>query len=86
MLKYNARNDINWYCHFQLDEKEKESFALRSRVRSLEMKLEDVGHLKELEATVHSQKWEEFARLAESMKSLSSTMTRTANGPSHEFS
>ncbi len=69
-----------------MDDKEKENFALRSRMRSLEGKVTDIGHLKELEATVQSQKWEEFARLAESMKSLSHNMTRTVNGPAIDYS
>jgi len=41
----------------------------------MEVKLKDTHHLKTLEATVQTQKWEEFEKLAESMRSLSHTMS-----------
>jgi hypothetical protein len=46
---------------------------------SLDTRIAQFERLKVLEGTVNSQKWEEFERLADSMKSLSATMARTAS-------
>ena len=62
----------------QVDEKEKEILTLRAHVHSLESRLQDLEHLKLLQSTVNSQKWEEFSRLAESMKTLSRSMARSS--------
>lgn len=56
--------------------------GLTSHVHSLENRLQDLEHLKLLESTVHSQKWEEFSRLADSMKTLSRSMARSTNAES----
>ena len=45
----------------------------------MESRLHDLEHLKDLEASVHTQKWEEFSRLADSMKTLSRSMARSAS-------
>ena len=44
----------------------------------MELKTEDLENLKSVEAAIHSQKWEEFSKLAESMKTLSRSMVRTS--------
>ena len=62
-----------------MEEKEKEILGLRTHIHSLETRLKDLEHLKDLESSVHSQKWEEFSRLADSMKNLSRTMANTGS-------
>ena len=62
-----------------MEEKDKEVEGIRGHVNSLETRLKDLEHLKDLESSVHSQKWEEFSRLADSMKNLSRTMARTGS-------
>ncbi|ELU18498.1 hypothetical protein CAPTEDRAFT_188336 [Capitella teleta] len=64
----------------QVDEKDKEIMTLRAHIHSLESRLHDLEHLKDLETTVNSQKWEEFSRLAESMKTLSRSMAHSTSG------
>lgn len=44
----------------------------------MEGKVKDLDHLKTLESTVQSQKWEEFEKLAENMRTLSHSMAHTS--------
>ena len=68
----------------QVNEKQTAMVALQERVHSLESKLKNLEHLQELQSSIHSQKWDEFSRLAESMKTLSRSMAQNsgAGGPS----
>lgn len=43
----------------------------------MDSKLKDLEHLNSLESTVQSQKWEEFEKLAENMRTLSHTMAHS---------
>lgn len=60
--------------HFQLDENEMIIQELEAQIQTLENKLRALEQLQSLQSSIHSQKWEEFSRLAESMKTLSHTM------------
>ncbi|KAK3611538.1 hypothetical protein CHS0354_016471 [Potamilus streckersoni] len=60
----------------KLDMKNEEVVQLRGKISSLEGRLQDVEELKSLETTIQSQKWGEFERLAENMRTLSSSMAR----------
>jgi hypothetical protein len=64
----------------KLERKDQEIVLLRSQVQTMEGKLKDLDHLKTLESTVQSQKWEEFEKLAENMRTLSHSMAHTS-GP-----
>ncbi|XP_050409541.1 golgin subfamily A member 6-like protein 22 isoform X2 [Patella vulgata] len=63
----------------QIEIKDREIMTLQSEVSSLDARMQDLDYQKNLESTVHSQKWHEFGRLAESMRSLSTTMARSAS-------
>lgn len=52
---------------------------LRAEIAQMESRLKQVEFQKSLELSAQSQKWEEFGRLAESMRTLSSTMAQTAS-------
>ena len=65
----------------KVDEKEKEILKLKTHVLSLERRLKELDYLKTLEGNINSQKWEEFSRLAESMKTLSQTMMSRTHSP-----
>ncbi|XP_062573134.1 ELKS/Rab6-interacting/CAST family member 1-like [Saccostrea cucullata] len=61
----------------KLEQKDKEIVLLRTQVQTMEVKLKDLEHLKTLESTVQSQKWEEFEKLAENMRTLSHSMAHS---------
>ncbi|XP_064652760.1 ELKS/Rab6-interacting/CAST family member 1-like isoform X2 [Lineus longissimus] len=63
----------------QLTHKEQEIVHLHAQIHSLDTKVSQFERLKILEGTVNSQKWEEFERLADSMKSLSATMAQSSS-------
>lgn len=63
----------------QLESKEQEISLLRSQAQAMEVRTKDLQYLKTLESTVQSQKWEEFEKLAESMRNLSHTMSKTTD-------
>ena len=46
-------------------------------VAALDARVKQAEYQKSLELSAQSQKWEEFGRLAESMRTLSSTMAQT---------
>ncbi|ESO86092.1 hypothetical protein LOTGIDRAFT_129830 [Lottia gigantea] len=69
----------------KIETKDHELISLQSEISSLESRLHDLDYQKNLESTVHSQKWQEFGRLAESMRTLSSTMARSTS-PTHSTS
>lgn len=54
---------------------EEENRLLRSEIEVLHIKIKEIDRLKQLEDLVHSQRWGELGDLAESMKTLSRTMT-----------
>lgn len=54
--------------------------SLEEKIRVLESKLRSLEQLQGLQSSIQSQKWEEFGRLAESMKTLSHSMIQTATG------
>lgn len=58
----------------KLELKNEEVVNLRSQVLSLEQRVEELEQLNTLESTSQSQKWSEFEKLAESMRTLSHTM------------
>lgn len=62
----------------KIEEKDRYLIELRADVASLESRLKQVEYQKSLELSTQSQKWEELGRLAENMRSLSSTMAHTA--------
>lgn len=61
----------------KIEQKDQEIVLLRSQVQTMESKLKDLEHLNSLESTVQSQKWEEFEKLAENMRTLSHTMAHS---------
>lgn len=63
----------------QVDEKQEKINDLEGHVHSLEDKLKNLEHLQGLHSSIQSQKWEEFGRLAESMKALSEKMARSSS-------
>jgi len=63
--------------HFQLEENELVTRDLEEQIQTLEGRLRALEQLQSLQSSIHSQKWEEFSRLAESMKTLSHTMIQT---------
>ena len=67
------------YLLFKLEDGEKEIYILQSQVHSMQSELKDMGRLKSLETTLSSQKWDEFGRLADSMKSLSRSMVHSGS-------
>lgn len=59
---------------------------LRGQIQSLEGQVTELEHLKDIESQYHSKKWEDFEKLADSMKNLSrnmaaSTSPRSARSP-----
>ena len=54
-----------------MNDKEREILTVHAHAHDLETQVKELEHLKGLESTLHSQKWEEFSRLAENMKHLS---------------
>ncbi|XP_055996073.1 ELKS/Rab6-interacting/CAST family member 1-like isoform X2 [Ostrea edulis] len=62
----------------KLERKDQEIVLLRSQIQTMEGKVKDLDHLKTLESTVQSQKWEEFEKLAENMRTLSHSMAHTS--------
>ncbi|CAL1533196.1 unnamed protein product [Lymnaea stagnalis] len=65
----------------KLDDKDREILTLRSSVDDLETRFRNLGLQKSMELAQQSQRWEEFSRLADSMKTLSKTMmTQTSLG------
>lgn len=61
----------------QLEENELVTRDLEEQIQTLEGRLRALEQLQSLQSSIHSQKWEEFSRLAESMKTLSHTMIQT---------
>nr|XP_022293000.1 golgin subfamily A member 5-like isoform X1 [Crassostrea virginica]XP_022293010.1 golgin subfamily A member 5-like isoform X1 [Crassostrea virginica]XP_022293019.1 golgin subfamily A member 5-like isoform X1 [Crassostrea virginica] len=62
----------------KLEQKDQEIVLLRSQVQTMEVRLKDLEHLNSLESTVQSQKWEEFEKLAENMRTLSHSMAHSS--------
>ncbi|CAC5384912.1 unnamed protein product [Mytilus coruscus] len=61
----------------KLEAKDQEIILLRSQNQTMEGKLRDIDRMNMMESSIQSQKWEEFEKLAESMRSLSHTMSHT---------
>ncbi|XP_071958573.1 uncharacterized protein [Antedon mediterranea] len=59
----------------QLSEKEQAVISLQTHMRTLELELQGYERKSKLESTIQTQKWEEFEKMAESMKMLSHSMT-----------
>ena len=59
----------------QLNDKDREILAMHAHVHEMETKLKELDYLKGLESALHSQKWEEFSQLADSMSCLSRTLS-----------
>jgi hypothetical protein len=66
---------INFFFKFQLEGKDQEILFLRSQVQTFEGKLRDTERMTMMESSLQNQKWEEFEKLAEGMRSLSHTMS-----------
>ena len=73
--------DVIGVSCLQLETRASETVQLQLQVSRLSGRLKELEHLKDLESTVHSQKWEEFSRLAESMKNLSHSMASRSQSP-----
>ena len=67
----------------QMEDKDREVLDLRSNISDLEARLRNVDLQKSLELTQQSQRWEEFSRLADSMKNLSQTMMTQTSAASN---
>ncbi|XP_033727211.1 LOW QUALITY PROTEIN: filamin A-interacting protein 1-like [Pecten maximus] len=67
----------------KLETKERDINSLKSQMHMMETKVQELHHLKHLETSVQTQKWEEFEKLAESMRNLSHTMSTTGTSSSH---
>ncbi|KAK7475895.1 hypothetical protein BaRGS_00032863 [Batillaria attramentaria] len=61
----------------KIEDKDRQIIELRGEMATLESRLKQTEYQKTLELSAQSQKWEEFGRLAESMRTLSSTMAQT---------
>ncbi|XP_045216579.2 ELKS/Rab6-interacting/CAST family member 1-like isoform X2 [Mercenaria mercenaria] len=62
----------------KMEMKNEEVVNLRSQVFSLEQRVDELDQFNSLEHTSQSQKWEEFEKLAESMRTLSHTMAHSS--------
>ena len=62
----------------QLEKQDQDLISIKAQNLDLSTRVKDLGHLKDLEASLQSQKWDEFSRLAESMKNLSKTMSKSS--------
>ncbi|KAL4227958.1 hypothetical protein ACF0H5_013396 [Mactra antiquata] len=62
----------------KLEHKNEEVVNLRSQVISLEQRVDELEQLNSLQSTSQSQKWGEFEKLAESMRTLSHTMAHSS--------
>jgi hypothetical protein len=62
------------FCSAQIEEKDRILIELKAEIAALENRVKHAEYQKSLELSAQSQKWEEFGRLAESMRTLSSTM------------
>ncbi|XP_046563262.1 ELKS/Rab6-interacting/CAST family member 1-like isoform X1 [Haliotis rubra] len=65
----------------KLEMKDREVLQLQHEIVSMEARLNEFESDNNLEHTVQSQKWEEFGRLAESMRTLSHTMAAQSVTP-----
>ncbi|KAL8577252.1 hypothetical protein ACOMHN_022440 [Nucella lapillus] len=61
----------------KIEEKDYSLVEMRAEIAEVDTRLKQSEYQKTLELSAQSQKWEEFGRLAESMKSLSTTMVHT---------
>lgn len=62
-----------------MEMKDREIGMIKAQMQGMESKVKEVEHVKYLEATVQTQKWEEFEKLAESMRNLSHTMSTSGS-------
>lgn len=65
----------------KLEMKAEEVVRLRSQVMALEQKVDELMQFSRSEISSQSQKWSEFERLAESMRTLSHTMATSTKSP-----
>lgn len=65
-------------CDFQLEIKNEECVNLKGQILSLEQRVEELDQYNSLQSTAQSQKWGEFEKLAESLRTLSHTMARSS--------
>lgn len=63
----------------KIEDKDHQIVELRTEVGGMESRLKHTEYQKTLELSAQSQKWEEFGRLAESMRTLSSTMAHSTS-------
>ncbi|XP_070209611.1 paramyosin-like isoform X3 [Littorina saxatilis] len=61
----------------KIEEKDRNIIELRAEIATMDSHLKTADYQKSLELSAQSQKWEEFGRLAESMRTLSSTMAHS---------
>lgn len=66
----------------KLESKDQEVLLLRTHVQTMEAKIRDAERMNMMESSIQSQKWEEFEKLAESMRSLSHTMSHSGTSTS----
>lgn len=67
----------------KMEDKDRQILDLKSSISELETRLRNNDLQKSLEMTQQSQRWEEFNRLADSMKSLSHTMMTQTSAASN---
>ncbi|CAG5119792.1 unnamed protein product [Candidula unifasciata] len=70
----------------KLEEKDREILSLMATADDMEARLRSLDLRKSLELTQHSQKWEQFSNLADSMKSLAKSMTAQTTHNSQSLS
>ncbi len=51
---------------------------MNGQLRGVQAECHDLERLKSMESTLNTQKWDEFSRLAESMKNLSRSMAHNS--------
>ena len=64
--------------YFQLEIKNEECMNLKGQILSLEQRVDELEQHHSLQSTNQSQKWGEFEKLAESLRTLSHTMATTS--------
>ncbi|XP_041362055.1 myosin heavy chain, clone 203-like [Gigantopelta aegis] len=63
----------------KIEERDREILKVQHSLHSLETRLKNCDYQADMELSLQSQKWEEFGRLAESMRTLSHTMAAQAH-------
>ena len=81
-------NPLSVVCLFwtQIEERDREIMKIQHSLHSLEVRVQNADYQTDVQLSLQSQKWEEFGRLAESMRTLSHTMASQAQSRSGKSS